>query len=85
MTRSIDGAIASGAAMMMALAPVTGSCEGRVMLLCGGDNTVHRILVWNREEQPVPQPSHNALKACHACLADKRKGQPDAGEDLDEA
>lgn len=84
MTLSVDGAAALGAAAMMALAPVTGICEGRVLLLCGGDNAVHRILVWDREE-PLPQPARDAFKACHACPADKRKGQPDSGEEPDEA
>lgn len=72
------GAAALAAAMMMALSPVTGPCEGRALLLCDGSGVSHRVLVWD-EEAPMPGPQ-NAGKACHACTFDKRKPKPDNSE-----
>ncbi|MCB2014348.1 MAG: hypothetical protein R3E11_10595 [Sphingobium sp.] len=70
MTGPLDAAMALGAAMMLATSPVTGECEGRVMLLCHPDGSARKILVWDREA-PLPEPS--ASKACHACTFEKKR------------
>lgn len=70
MTGALEAFMASSAAMMMAITPVTGECEGRVLLMCHPDGRTQKILVWDGEA-PLPETSNG--KACHACTFEKKK------------
>lgn len=85
MVASVESITACTAAFMLALSPVIGSCEGRTLLLCNGDNGRHIIFVWDDEGPLPPQPRKEASKACHACMFDKRKAKLERGEEADDA
>tara|TARA_R110000782_G_scaffold167129_3_gene259083 strand:- start:3724 stop:3963 length:240 start_codon:yes stop_codon:yes gene_type:complete len=70
MTTPFEIGTALAAAMMMAASPVTGPCEGRVVTLCSGDGSYHKIMIWDRE---APLPGPEVGKACHACAFDKKR------------
>lgn len=85
MVISVESMTACTAAFMLALSPITGSCEGRTLLLCSGDNERQIIFVWD-DEGPLPPRSHKgASKACHACMFDKRKAKPEHSQEADDA
>ena len=79
MTGLFEALAAYAASAMMAMSPVTGSCEGRVVSLCDGSGTVHSVMIWD-DEGSFPE-SQGGTKACHACLAEKRKARPGEPED----
>lgn len=72
MTSPVDGAAAFAAAMMMAVSPVTGACEGRTVTLCTGSGETNEMLVWDDE---APLSGSGIGKACHACMPDRRKSK----------
>ena len=70
MTGPAETVLVLSATAMMAISPVSGSGEGRVLQLCHPDGSARKILVWD-DEAPLSGP--NASKACHACVIEKRK------------
>lgn len=70
MTGTFEAGMALLAATMMAVSPVTGGREGRVIQLCHPDGLIRKMLIWDEE---APQPVPTGDKACHACVMEKRK------------
>jgi len=70
MIAALESLMATTAAMMMAITPITGECEGRVLLMCHPDGRTQKILVWDDQ---APLPEANSGKACHACTFEKKK------------
>ena len=68
MSLPFDGATALASAVMLALSPITGACEGRVLSLCSGTGEVHKVLVWDDDSGQLPPrqpgPGKAATPAC---------------------
>lgn len=75
MSLPFDGATALASSVMLAISPITGACEGRVLSLCSGTGEVHKVLVWDDDSGQLPPRQPGPGKACHACLPDKRKAK----------
>lgn len=76
MFRAVERLGAIGAAAMLALNPVTAVQGREASSICG---QIPRNIGWGGKGNAPGQPFH-AVKACHACLPEKRKlrpGRPD--------
>ncbi|MEZ5654702.1 MAG: hypothetical protein R3E04_02255 [Sphingobium sp.] len=71
MIAPLEGVAAFGAALMMAVSPITGPCEGRTVQLCSASGETRHILLWDEDDAPLPQSGDG--KACHACMTDRKK------------
>ena len=74
MSLPFDGATALASAVMLALSPITGACEGRVLSLCSGTGEVHKVLVWDDDSGQMPRVSlGRARLATPACRINARR------------
>jgi len=72
MSGAIERLAAIGAAAMLALSPVTGIQGQTPASICG---QMTQNSAWGGKSDPPRQPFH-AVKACHACVPEKRKPRP---------